>query len=205
MSSLLSPTWFQSTLPVWGGTACNISNGTNRAVSIHPPRVGRDTTKYHIAYKAPSFNPPSPCGEGHDARGRGSLAADVSIHPPRVGRDEKELRMIAQALNVSIHPPRVGRDDPAGRGRIPDRTFQSTLPVWGGTVTSPPQERTCKYVSIHPPRVGRDTYCTSRVLKLVDVSIHPPRVGRDVVLPCLKAPARDVSIHPPRVGRDTRA
>ena len=33
---------FQSTLPVWGGTASQAASAQRAAVSIHPPRVGRD-------------------------------------------------------------------------------------------------------------------------------------------------------------------
>ena len=77
---------FQSTLPVWGGTflfcqdsipvaisihpprvgrdqytTCAASEG---AISIHPPRVGRDGSDYGPVWHIFDFNPPSPCGEG---------------------------------------------------------------------------------------------------------------------------------------------
>ena len=56
------------------------------------------------------FNPPSPCGEGHTSYLDQYQASLVSIHPPRVGRDIEY---------IVVHYD-------AG-------TFQSTLPVWGGT------------------------------------------------------------------------
>ena len=126
------------------------------------------------------------------------------------------------ASRISIHPPRVGRDLSSGSGVAMTATFQSTLPVWGGTDDGGAGLRTV-YISIHPPRVGRDparykiqlAYCTFQstlpvwggtgfkfyTANLTSISIHPPRVGRD--------PHRYnyiqkvlISIHPPRVGRD---
>ena len=41
--SSFSNSRFQSTLPVWGGTAVDGSHVLPVAVSIHPPRVGRDS------------------------------------------------------------------------------------------------------------------------------------------------------------------
>ena len=125
---------------------------------------------------------------------------------------------------ISIHPPRVGRDWPAGRpplwrtyfnppspcGEGPPtvaevvayvREFQSTLPVWGGTLR-PGDDLLAQVISIHPPRVGRD-HVYSALYDLIYISIHPPRVGRD-------SPSASglvyisISIHPPRVGRDVR-
>ena len=55
--------------------------------------------------------------------------------------------------------------------------FQSTLPVWGGTLEvvsfSVPYT-----ISIHPPRVGRDVNLW-QIVRVIEISIHPPRVGRD--------------------------
>ena len=83
---------FQSTLPVWGGTAA--------PPPASPPLL--------------CFNPPSPCGEGPGCAPLPSAHMAVSIHPPRVGRDLPSFLL--------YH-------------RLP--LFQSTLPVWGGTVAVP--------------------------------------------------------------------
>ena len=56
---------FQSTLPVWGGTSDWALSSAWGDVSIHPPRVGRDLAELSGINLGPSFNPPSPCGEGH--------------------------------------------------------------------------------------------------------------------------------------------
>ena len=55
---------FQSTRPAWGATVHRGGLVDSKLVSIHAPRVGRDTSLVHIP---------------------GSLM--VSIHAPRVGRD----------------------------------------------------------------------------------------------------------------------
>ena len=148
----------------------------HHSISIHPPRVGRDSS-------APCYNKHGPL---------------ISIHPPRVGRD-KIFGQGGQGFRISIHPPRVGRDAPFGDALAMDvnfnppspcgeghsnsigvelcSRFQSTLPVWGGTS-------------------GRWPWYLHR-----SISIHPPRVGRDIINPQLPPNIR-ISIHPPRVGRD---
>ena len=60
----LTHTLFQSTLPVWGATAYNMSNAKAYQISIHPPRVGSDHGD-QIA----------------------DTEYDISIHAPRVGSD----------------------------------------------------------------------------------------------------------------------
>ena len=57
---------FQSTHPVWGGTACGLKAYEINLISIHPPRVGWDVVA--VA-----------CG----------LKSYISIHPPRVGWDHR--------------------------------------------------------------------------------------------------------------------
>ena len=101
---------FQSTLPVWGATACIACTFHNRAISIHAPRVGSDAAAREKPRKAAYFNPRSPCGE------RRRLAA--STETPCLfqstlpvwgatsgGYDEKH-----PANRISIHAPRVGSD-----------------------------------------------------------------------------------------------
>ena len=55
---------FQSTLPVWGETMEEtIRMKTQMNISIHSPRVGRDTSKICAFLTLYHFNPLSPCGE----------------------------------------------------------------------------------------------------------------------------------------------
>ena len=72
---------------------------------------------------------------------------------------------------------------PCGVGQIqqsiPERQprFQSTHPVWGGTLQTITDDFKAR-ISIHPPRMGWDKSCKDGDM-LSDISIHPPRVGWD--------------------------
>ena len=95
-----------------------------------------------------NFNPPIPCGMG---RSDGSaISVDVSI---------------------SIHPSRVGWD-PLRESNTPDRPeFQSTHPVWDGTMRHL-VIGSRHGISIHPSRVGWDlTTCGIRSRSL---NFNPP-------------------------------
>ena len=190
---------FQSTRPVWGATWHKVERALLSDVSIHAPRVGRDTGFQFL-----------------------QAVSGVSIHAPRVGRDhlraefmiwyplfqstrpvwgatEHNLMDIEQVV-VSIHAPRVGRDRkrPAARStkgcfnpRAPcgarhdalchveeSSAFQSTRPVWGAT--SPRRSHPCVqwFQSTRP--VWGATHVTRLACCVVSVSIHAPRVGRDL-------------------------
>ena len=167
---------FQSTLPVWGGTHCSLWLHDDYYISIHPPRVGRDTS-YLDDYNA----------------------TIISIHPPRVGRD-RNPGTVKAGWQISIHPPRVGRDLLFRPKSYVWLRFQSTLPVWGGTEKAEAQQGK-QTISIHPPRVGRDLGAWD-VEHHIEISIHPPRVGRDWPGGRGCYQHQNISIHPPRVGRD---
>ena len=80
---------FQSTLPVWGGTA---------GVGIF--------NLYNL-----DFNPPSPCGEGRHCLPQFPQGQRISIHPPRVGRDLVQTRSCPE--HQDFNPP-----SPCGEGRV---------------------------------------------------------------------------------------
>ena len=167
----------------------------------------------------------------------------ISIHPPRVGRDISHIIHHIQQ-RISIHPPRVGRDwqpdllhrqpsdfnppSPCGEGQSEISvtnsmsTFQSTLPVWGGTLCAcrttrcildfnPPSpcgegpncgvkmEVSNEFQSTLPVWGGTISHIIHHIQQRI--SIHPPRVGRDVEWVC-RRDGIPISIHPPRVGRD---
>ena len=122
---------FQSTLPVWGGTRRPSAGFVLAAISIHPPREGRDALQPGKLL----FRP-------------------ISIHPPRVGRDQTGYGG-HQPNAISIHPPRGGRDEMDELKVEGFYKFQSTLPVWGGTNPEDVVVRSHS-ISIHPPHVGRD-------------------------------------------------
>ena len=108
-------------------------------ISIHPPRVGWDSKQCPGGGSDADFNPPTPCGVGRycptDAVGGGYF------NPPT----------------------------PCGVGQMatgkPTRAavFQSTHPVWGGTLHQFLHLDTAP-ISIHPPRVGWDI-CEPRMVK----------------------------------------
>ena len=140
---------------MWGGTQSPIRTVNDKGISIHPPRVGRDSCWRCKPRSAPYFNPPSPCGEGH-RRDRWQLRHLRHFNPPSPCGEGPDLPMVVfSPLAISIHPPRVGRD----RHPVPKRcrrwSFQSTLPVWGGTIVVIALA-VILWISIHPPRVGRD-------------------------------------------------
>ena len=72
---------------------------------------------------------------------------------------------------------------PCGAGRVCKfeerwrKQFQSTRPVWGGTIATIGTAAVIE-ISIHPPRVGRDVR-RNHTADCRPISIHPPRVGRD--------------------------
>ena len=78
--------------------------------------------------------------------------------------------------------------------------FQSTLPVWGGTGRVRPGD--CgAWVSIHPPRVGRDPHFWPLAPRRARFQSTLPVWGGTHERAGDTAQA-EVSIHPPRVGRD---
>ncbi len=125
---------FQSTLPVWGATVHSAGN----------------------FFASVNFNPRSPCGERPAKAKVESRRRTISIHAPRVGSDRWQDKNNAY-LQISIHAPRVGSDKKAPDIRLPKIisihaprvgsdflmvwaslstvSFQSTLPVWGATIS----------------------------------------------------------------------
>ena len=191
---------FQSTLPVWGGTGRVDAAGD----------LGVD------------FNPPSPCGEGPTQSTLLVQQFQISIHPPRVGRDKWAVKIWYDFSN--FNPP-----SPCGEGLTRRRvrstiwTFQSTLPVWGGTRGMTAwNKRFSLFQSTLPVWGGTRIRCDfSRGLiqfqstlpvwggtrnggYLTALSVFqstlPVWGGTFSVLKILDS--RNISIHPPRVGRD---
>ena len=145
---------FQSTLPAWGETLRTLHSCTHALISIHSPRMGRDTACAAIHGRNCLFQSTLPAwGEtqGGAAKRRrirfqstlpawgetdqqitdaGELL--ISIHSPRMGRDGwcNSSRHDGQ---ISIHSPRMGRDLKAAGYRWSKNKFQSTLPAWGET------------------------------------------------------------------------
>ena len=77
--------------------------------------------------------------------------------------------------------------------------FQSTRPVWGGTIINVINRQKLTFQSTRPVWGGTEGVLVA--LRIPVISIHPPRVGRDDVIR-RKDRRASISIHPPRVGRD---
>ena len=79
------------------------------AISIHPPRAGRDNGSASEFGLFGDFNPPSPCGEGPDfSQINIDYWAFQSTLPVRGGTLSGKGDQIF--IFISIHPPRAGRD-----------------------------------------------------------------------------------------------
>ena len=72
---------FQSTRPVWGATLAIFFTALLDKISIHAPRVGRDTRRPPRSATAADFNPRAPCGARPDAQG--CVCAAVRNFNPR--------------------------------------------------------------------------------------------------------------------------
>ena len=154
-----STTWqtFQSTRPVRGGTMSLPSRLLLIAISIHPPRAGRDQPMFlwfcatFISIHPPRAGRDDDCQDIQSAvekfqstrpvRG-GTLPyaplavkGRISIHPPRAGRDLNSVLVKPRQNVISIHPPRAGRDGAGALFARATMIFQSTRPVRGGTFT----------------------------------------------------------------------
>ena len=192
---------FQSTLPVWGATVAAGPLVVHRTISIHAPRVGSDCPPRWCTWPAPpNFNPRSPCGErlpfalrvfstassfqstlpvwGATGRGwRGRCDTRISIHAPRVGSDLRRRRSRRGRRDFNPRSP-CGERLLALLLTIDGVEFQSTLPVWGATVTGDPgTQAAVEFQSTLPVWGATPTWCSIWVSPRI--SIHAPRVGSD--------------------------
>ena len=125
---------FQSTLPAWGETfIVYYSVNIRSTISIHSPRMGRDTdASLLVACMLTNFNPLSPHGERRAVSTIAHQILDISIHSPRMGRDGCTRPPVPYSEHfnpLSPHGERPRRTRRTCRRRL----FQSTLPAWGET------------------------------------------------------------------------
>ena len=144
---------FQSTLPAWGETGIALVPQRLQQISIHSPRVGRDTGAWWDRWRTADFNPLSPRGERLSLFHKFPVDRDFNPLSPRGERPTPATSRAPIAVFQSTLPA-------WGETRIdahscPVKGFQSTLPAWGETERARSARR--KYdISIHSPRVGRD-------------------------------------------------
>ena len=213
---------FQSTLPVWGATNLPCHALVASGISIHAPRVGSDCKNQCIKlyHRRISIHAPRVGSDlaGHHGR---DLLVGISIHAPRVGSDHRRQHDPGHRP-ISIHAPRVGSDSSKWGGKKPANLFQSTLPVWGATLSAPTPQHGHIFQSTLPVWGATEIIRICEILH--SISIHAPRVGSDSprllrfgtyqifqsTLPVWGATAKmakpivqsRISIHAPRVGSD---
>ncbi len=168
-------------------------------ISIHPSRVGWDDHGAALQRGAPVFQSTHPVWDGTWRRHAGAIHGLISIHPSRVGWDMRRLMRSPKATD--FNPP-----IPCGMGRTriclssSYQRFQSTHPVWDGTITSNAHAQVHR-ISIHPSRVGWDQ---NHVDVFFDgLHFNPPiPCGMGPAEPLVSFCAFHISIHPSRVGWD---
>ena len=184
---------------MWGATGARKPRPSERRISIHAPRVGRDHSPQLHCLAREHFNPRAPCGARRHSRRRICHSMSFQSTRPVWGATRRRERLFCASL-ISIHAPRVGRD----------------LPGWRNALTG--------RISIHAPRVGRDgrgqvdsdgcsdfnprAPCGARQYLMVLISqLYPFQSTRPVwgATPRVKQPhlGWNISIHAPRVGRDS--
>ena len=171
-------------------------------ISIHPPRAGWDPLHRQVKRVYPYFNPPTPCGVGHDPVAHVPFPLGISIHPPRAGWDPGpgDARRV---LLISIHPPRAGWDIMRTSSRYCSRNFNPPTPCGVGRGESPISVVITIFQSTHPVRGGtRGRSCSSACYL---ISIHPPRAGWDAWMRICRMKHSTISIHPPRAGWDSKS
>ena len=170
------------------------------------------------------FNPPIPCGMGHQAL-RLDRNPNTDFNPPIPCGMGHAFDIATESFRViSIHPSRVGWDFAAVHVVSSKFEFQSTHPVWDGTLRRLYPFQT-GHISIHPSRVGWDicrrisatnhrTFQSTHPVwdgtagswwwsLRAQISIHPSRVGWDKGVNIMIL-SDYISIHPSRVGWDSK-
>ena len=82
-------TEFQSTHPVWDGTAAAQGYTVVQTISIHPSRVGWDPPRSGIYSSRSEFQSTHPVWDGTLLMEFTTNGGGISIHPSRVGWDAK--------------------------------------------------------------------------------------------------------------------
>ena len=173
-----------------------------RGISIHAPRVGRDSsTRQSTPWTTPFQSTRPVWGATDHERGR-PCNRGISIHAPRVGRDCCFSDNRLSSAEFQSTRPVWGATLARTIGALTPE-FQSTRPVWGATLLSMLYTREIKRFQSTRPVWGATSWRARHRGTECAISIHAPRVGRDVS-DRLGALGTPISIHAPRVGRDWR-
>ena len=201
MPSLSSRAVFQSTRPVWGATHSPASDPGCARISIHAPRVGRDSGRRLAALRTTTFQSTRPvwgattrttgraCRHGQFQSTRpvwGATRADgwrryvlqhFNPRAPCGARRRGRLAAHAGMANFNPRAPCGARRQVSTQPSQIIRVFQSTRPVWGATSLSFIAARSNGFQSTRP--VWGATQPEWRAINHLHISIHAPRVGRD--------------------------
>ncbi len=200
---------------------CPVEDRTG--ISIHSPRMGRDSGGDGRGLHPAHFNPLSPHGE-RPRLGRRDL---------RGGTFQSTLPAWGETRPMSQRPPFWAYFNPLSpHGERPSAPVPVNRIILDFNPLSPHGERlpdlnvSVKYIDFNPlsPH-GERRQSSVRRLPAVDISIHSPRMGRDRSPPTCKGGTNDfnplsphgerpdqrdadlyqvgISIHSPRMGRDS--
>ena len=133
-------------------------------ISIHSPRMGRDTDFIYIGCIPVHFNPLSPHGERQLEQQ--AIDTDNAFQSTLPAWGETFLRpMHILVFTISIHSPRMGRDINAHTSPTKGQYFNPLSPHGERRARrlSPPDGMD---ISIHSPRMGRDDLAIEKSLEL---------------------------------------
>ena len=170
-------------------------------VSIHAPRVGRDTRHHALTRTATCFNPRAPRGarrveislmlwivlfqSTRPAWGATTsiliLSTSLRCFNPRAPRGARPVRAACRWASQRFNP-RAPRGARQGNWPVPCMlgAFQSTRPAWGATSRGLGRLPEDSQFQSTRPAWGA-TKAAREAQQVICVSIHAPRVGRDDV------------------------
>ena len=180
---------------MWGATGVHPLLQLLQGISIHAPRVGRDSKGISIAFDFNRFQSTRPVWGATSYKPATCDSLLISIHAPRVGRDHASGMEIVSLSDFNPRAPCGARRRkrrhrsghcrnfnpraPCGARHLPPERheeilrFQSTRPVWGATCADSAGHISDHVISIHAPRVGRDFAASGKYQK--EFSYFNPR------------------------------
>ena len=167
MPSLSSRAVFQSTRPVWGATHSPASDPGCARISIHAPRVGRDSSFRRCPCTAAAFQSTRPVWGA--TRADGWRRYVLQHFNPRAPCGARRRGRLAAHAGMANFNPRA----PCG-ARPPGSPFAPSLPDFNPRAPCGARQaltvfyRCHKAISIHAPRVGRDEHA------VVIIRVHCP-------------------------------
>ena len=147
--------------------------------NFNPPTpcgVGHNIRDFSIG-PLPDFNPPTPCGVGQMAIC--SAMRKFYFNPPTpCGVGQEFFAAIGGVGCISIHPPRVGWDLIPRQPLVWKLYFNPPTPCGVGPPAQRPKPGKYRFQSTHP--VWGGTKAGDLGGWVEKISIHPPRVGWDL-------------------------